>query len=90
MGADPANPTGNSAAAREGHGGEHAVDAARAHGVRTMFTLSGAHVFPLYDGAVKAEPPMRLVDVRHEPSAVFAAEATGKLTRVPGLAALTA
>lgn len=90
MGADPANSTGNSAAAREGHGGEHAVDVARAHGVRTMFTLSGAHVFPLYDGAVKAEPPMRLVDVRHEPSAVFAAEATGKLTRVPGLAALTA
>ena len=49
-----------------------------------MFTLSGAHVFPLYDGAVKAEPAMRLVDVRHEPSAVFAAEATGKLTRTPG------
>ena len=55
-----------------------------------MFTLSGAHVFPLYDGAVKADPPMRLVDVRHEPSAVFAAEATGKLTRTPGLAVLTA
>ncbi|MGH3424420.1 MAG: acetolactate synthase [Nocardioidaceae bacterium] len=75
---------------REGHGGEHAVDVARAHGVETMFTLSGAHVFPMYDGAVQADPPMRLVDVRHEPSAVFAAEATGKLTRRPGLAVLTA
>ena len=45
-----------------------------------MFTLSGAHVFPMYDGAVNADLPMRLVDVRHEPTAVFAAEATGKLT----------
>lgn len=77
-------------AGREGHGGEHAVDVARAYGVDTMYTLSGAHVFPLYDGAVKAEPPMRLVDVRHEQTAVFAAEAAGKLTRTPGLAALTA
>ena len=73
-----------------GHAGELAVAVARAHGVETMFTLSGAHVFPMYDGAVKADPPMRLVDVRHEQTAAFAAEATGKLTRVPGLAVLTA
>jgi len=73
-----------------GHAGELAVAVARAHGVETMFTLSGAHVFPMYDGAVKAEPPMRLVDVRHEQTAAFAAEATGKLTRTPGLAVLTA
>jgi acetolactate synthase-1/2/3 large subunit len=74
----------------EGHGGELAVAAARAHGAQTMFTLSGAHVFPLYDGAVKADPPMPIVDVRHEATAVFAAEATAKLTRRPGLAVLTA
>lgn len=73
-----------------GHAGELAIAVARAHGVDTMFTLSGAHVFPLYDGAVKADPPMRLLDVRHEQTAAFAAEATGKLTRVPGLAVLTA
>ncbi len=73
-----------------GHAGELAVAVARAHGVETMFTLSGAHVFPMYDGAVKAEPPMRLLDVRHEQTATFAAEATGKLTRRPGLAVLTA
>jgi acetolactate synthase-1/2/3 large subunit len=74
----------------KGHGGTLAVEVARAHGVETMFTLSGAHVFPLYDGAVKADPPMRLLDVRHEATAVFAAEATAKLTRDPGLAVLTA
>jgi len=73
-----------------GHAGELAVTVARAHGVETMFTLSGAHVFPMYDGAVKADPPMRILDVRHEQTAAFAAEATGKLTRVPGLAVLTA
>ena len=72
------------------HGGAQAVAAARAHGAQTMFTLSGGHVFPLYDGAVKADPPMRIVDVRHEQTAVFAAEATARLTRSPGFAVLTA
>ena len=72
------------------HGGALAVAAARRHGVTTMFTLSGGHVFPLYDGAVKADPPLRLVDVRHEQTAVFAAEGTARLTRTPGLAVLTA
>jgi len=86
---------GGAPAADEGaqapmHGGAHAVAAARRHGVSAMFTLSGGHVFPLYDGAVKADPPMRLVDVRHEQTAVFAAEATARLTRAPGLAVLTA
>ena len=33
---------------------------------------------------------MRLIDVRHEQSAVFAAEATARLARSPGLAVLTA
>ncbi len=74
----------------DGHAGTVAVAVARAHGVETLFTLSGAHVFPMYDGAVKADPPLRLLDVRHEQTAAFAAEATGKLTRVPGLAVLTA
>jgi acetolactate synthase-1/2/3 large subunit len=83
--AEPAPPT-----TREGHGGELAVAVAREHGVDTIYTLSGAHVFPMYDAAVKGDPPLRLIDVRHEPTAVFAAEATGKLTRTPGLAVLTA
>ncbi|WP_030482731.1 acetolactate synthase [Nocardioides aequoreus] len=74
----------------EAHAGKHAVAVARAQGVETMFTLSGAHVFPMYDGAVTADPPMRILDVRHEQTAAFAAEATGKLTRTPGLAVLTA
>ena len=84
------SPEPTDAADITGHSGELAVAVARAYGVETMFTLSGAHVFPMYDGAVKADPPMRLLDVRHEQTAAFAAEATGKLTRTPGLAVLTA
>jgi acetolactate synthase-1/2/3 large subunit len=72
----------------EGHGGDLALAALRAFGVREMFTLSGGHVFPLYDAAHKAGFP--IYDVRHEQSAVFAAEAVAKLRRAPGLAVLTA
>jgi acetolactate synthase I/II/III large subunit len=64
--------------------------AARRHGVSVMFTLSGGHIFPLYDAAARGEAPLRMVDVRHEQTAVFAAEATARLTRSPGLAAVTA
>ncbi len=71
-----------------GHGGALALAALRAAGVTEMFTLSGGHVFPLYDAA--AEAGIRIVDVRHEQSAVFAAEAVAKLRRTPGLAVLTA
>jgi acetolactate synthase-1/2/3 large subunit len=73
-----------------GHGGTLALAAARRYGVSALFTLSGGHVFPLYDAAVTTDPPLRLVDVRHEQTAVFAAEATARLTRTPGLAAVTA
>ncbi len=73
-----------------GPGGLHAVTVARRYGVSTLFTLSGGHVFPLYDAAVRTDPPLRLVDVRHEQTAVFAAEATARLTRTPGLAVVTA
>src|SRR6188474_3135190 len=72
----------------EGHGGHLALGALRAFGVNEMFTLSGGHVFPLYDAAHATG--VRIVDVRHEQSAVFAAEAVAKLQRRPGLAVLTA
>jgi acetolactate synthase-1/2/3 large subunit len=72
----------------EGHGGELALAALRAFGVTEMFTLSGGHVFPLYDAAHSTG--LRIIDVRHEQSAVFAAEAVAKLQRRPGLAVLTA
>jgi acetolactate synthase I/II/III large subunit len=72
----------------EAHGGRLAVEVLQRHGVDTMFTLSGGHLFVLYDGAVQAG--LRLVDVRHEQSATFAAEGWAKVTRRLGCAALTA
>src|SRR2546430_6332341 len=72
----------------DGHGGQLALGALRPYGVTELFTLSGGHVFPVYDAARQAG--VRIIDVRHEQSAVFAAEAVAKLQRRPGLAALTA
>ena len=72
-----------------GHGGDQVLAALAPFGVQELFTLSGGHIFPLYDAAVK-QGDVVLYDVRHEQTAVFAAEALAKLTRRPGVAAVTA
>lgn len=72
----------------EGHAGQQAIAAMTAFGTDTMFTLNGAHIWPFYEGA--RDRGMRIVDTRHEQTAAFAAEAYAKLTRKPGLAAVTA
>src|SRR5579871_3415390 len=74
--------------AEEFHGGRLIARRLRAHGVSTLFTLSGGHLFSIYDGC-RAEG-IRIVDVRHEQSAAFAAEVWAKITRTPGVCALTA
>ncbi|MGH9246093.1 MAG: acetolactate synthase [Acidimicrobiales bacterium] len=74
----------------EGHGGHLALAALRPYGVGELFTLSGGHIFPLLDAAAKGGSPLRLIDTRHEQTATFAAEGVAKLTRRPGVAALTA
>ncbi|MDQ1479972.1 MAG: hypothetical protein QOI44_833, partial [Actinomycetota bacterium] len=73
----------------EAHGGRLAVEVLRRYGVDTMFTLSGGHLFVLYDGAVQSDD-MRLIDARHEQTVVFAAEGWAKVTRRIGCAAITA
>ncbi len=70
------------------HAGVAAAEALIRHGVDTLFTLSGGHLFSLYDGCVQRG--IRLVDTRHEQTATFAAEAYAKVSRRPGIAALTA
>ncbi|MBA3803763.1 MAG: acetolactate synthase [Acidimicrobiia bacterium] len=72
----------------DGHAGEQTVAALAGFGVETMFTLNGGHIWPFYEAA--RNQSMRVVDTRHEQTATFAAEAMAKLTRRPGLAALTA
>ena len=70
------------------HGGRLVAKRLKAHGVSKLFTLSGGHLFSIYDGC-RAEG-IDIVDVRHEQSAAFAAEGWAKATREPGVAALTA
>jgi acetolactate synthase I/II/III large subunit len=70
------------------HGGRLVARALRAAGVRTLFTLSGGHLFSIYDGC--RELGIELVDTRHEQTAAFAAEGWSKVTRELGACALTA
>jgi acetolactate synthase-1/2/3 large subunit len=70
------------------HGGKLVAKALKSRGVEHLFTLSGGHLFSIYDGC-KAEG-IELVDVRHEQTAAFAAEGIAKATRRVGVAALTA
>src|SRR3712207_1317733 len=70
------------------HGGRLVARRLRAAGVTKLFTLSGGHLFSIYDGC-RAEG-IDLVDVRHEQSAAFAAEGWAKATREVGVCALTA
>ena len=70
------------------HGGRLIARRLKAHGVRKLFTLSGGHLFSIYDGC--RTEGIDLVDVRHESAAAFAAEGWAKVTREPGVCALTA
>ncbi|HSZ69537.1 MAG TPA: acetolactate synthase [Solirubrobacteraceae bacterium] len=70
------------------HGGRLVARRLRAHGVSRLFTLSGGHLFSIYDGC--REEGIEIVDVRHEQTATFAAEGWAKVTREPGVCALTA
>jgi acetolactate synthase-1/2/3 large subunit len=70
------------------HGGRLIARRLKAHGVSRLFTLSGGHLFSIYDGC--REEGIEIVDVRHESTAAFAAEGWAKVTREPGVCALTA
>jgi len=70
------------------HGGDRVADALLAQGVRSVFTLCGGHISSILSAA-KARG-IRVVDVRDEATAVFAADATARLTGLPGVAAVTA
>ncbi|HEX9099131.1 MAG TPA: acetolactate synthase [Candidatus Dormibacteraeota bacterium] len=68
--------------------GELIALALKRSGVSHLFTLNGGHIWPILTGA--AEHGIRVVDVRHEQSAAFAAEGWAKVTRECGVAAVTA
>ncbi len=70
------------------HGGDRVAAALQAQGVQFVFTLCGGHIAPILTAA-KARG-MRIIDVRDEATAVFAADAVARLTGVPGVVAVTA
>jgi len=70
------------------HGGDLIARVLKNQGVPYLFTLIGGHISPILVGA-KAEG-IRVIDVRHEATAVFAADATARLTGTPGVAVVTA
>lgn len=72
----------------EKHGGDLIAEVLARHGVRHLFTLCGGHISPLLTGAQARG--LRVVDVRDEASAVFAADAVARTTGVVGVAAVTA
>ena len=71
-----------------GHGWRAISLALRSLGVEHLFTLTGGHIFPILDGC--RQDGIRIIDVRHEQSAAFAAEGWARLTREIGVAAITA
>ena len=70
------------------HGGDRVAQALQAHGVPCVYTLCGGHISPILSAA-KARG-IRIVDVRDEATAVFAADAAARLSGLPGVAAVTA
>jgi thiamine pyrophosphate-dependent acetolactate synthase large subunit-like protein len=70
------------------NGGELIARLIREQGVEHLFTLCGGHISPILVGARRQG--IRVVDVRQEPTAVFAADAVSRLTGIPGVAVVTA
>jgi thiamine pyrophosphate-dependent acetolactate synthase large subunit-like protein len=70
------------------NGGAIMAEVLAKRGVRFLFTLSGGHISPIFVEAKRAG--IRVIDVRHEANAVFAADAVARLSGVPGVAAVTA
>src|SRR5258706_15830855 len=68
--------------------GELIALALKRAGVSHLFTLNGGHIWPVLTGA--HEHGIRIIDVRHEQSAAFAAEGWSKVTRESGVASVTA
>jgi acetolactate synthase-like protein len=69
-------------------GGQIIASVLERQGVRHLYTLCGGHISPILVAAKRAG--IGIYDVRDEASAVFAADATARMTGIPGVAAVTA
>jgi len=69
-------------------GGEVIAKILKSHHVPAIFTLSGGHISPILVACKNIG--IRVIDVRHEVNAAFAADAFARLTGTPGVAVVTA
>jgi acetolactate synthase-like protein len=70
------------------HGGDLIAEVLARHGVTHLFTLCGGHISPILTGCQARG--LRVIDVRDEVNAVFAADAVARMTGTLGVAAVTA
>jgi len=70
------------------HGGDLVAEVLQAQGTPFLFTLCGGHISPILVAC--KQRGIRVIDTRHEATAVFAADAVARLTGKPGVVAVTA
>ncbi|XP_071853621.1 2-hydroxyacyl-CoA lyase 2-like [Apostichopus japonicus] len=70
------------------NGGDIVAEVLKAHGVKFLFTLCGGHISPINVAAEREG--IRVIDTRHEVTAVFAADAVARMTGAIGAAVVTA
>ena len=70
------------------HGGDQVADVLKKHNIKWVFTLCGGHISPILTGCNKVD--IKIIDTRHESTAVFAADAVSRLSGTIGVAVVTA
>ena len=70
------------------HGGDIVASTLKQHNIKHIFTLCGGHISPILVSC--SQNDIKVIDVRHEATAVFAADAISRLSPAIGVAAVTA
>src|SRR6186997_11068 len=71
------------------HAGEVVAETLRSEGVRTIYSVPGSHIHPIYDGLSRVKS-IRFVTCKTEPNTSLMADAYGRLTGNPGVCLVTA
>ncbi len=71
-----------------GSGADLLVETLVECGTKYLFSLSGNQILPIYDATIGRD--IEIIHTRHEATAVHMADAWGRLTDKPGIAAVTA
>ena len=70
------------------HGGDLVASVLRRHNIKWIFTLCGGHISPILTACKKIG--IQVIGVRHEATAIFAADAVSRLSGNIGVAVVTA